>query len=229
MTVVSVHLADVGFPASLGIVRHLPKPGEIDGLRNANMGIAATFTGKNVPSPEVGRVGLIGFWDNELALKQFETNHQLAAKFAGGWHVRAHPLRMHGTWPGMPDDTPKQRSVPHEGPVLVLTLAHTKLSRFPAFMKTNTLAEAAVLKAPGNIFATGIVRPPRLESISLWESSEASMDYAFSGNQPGHPDAMKVDRAKPFHHQSAFVRLAIDEFGGSLGGKTPLASDAIKI
>ncbi len=229
MTVVSVHLADVGFPASLAMMRHVPKAGEIDGLRHADTGIAATFTGKSVPSPNIGRVGLIGFWDSELALKQFETNHPLAAKFEGGWHVRAHPLRMHGTWPGMPADTPKQRNVPHDGPVLVLTLARPKLSRFPAFAKTNTQAEAAVLKAPGNIFATGIVRPPRLQSISLWESTEASMDYAFSGNQPGHPEAMKVDRAKPFHHESAFIRLAIDEVGGSLAGKTPLAADALKL
>ncbi|MEY2399758.1 MAG: hypothetical protein QOJ00_2932 [Actinomycetota bacterium] len=227
MTVVSVHLADVGFPASLGIIRHVPRAGEIGGLRNANIGIAARFTGSAMPNPIIGRVGLIGFWDNELALKQFETNHPLAGKLDDGWRVRAHPLRMHGSWPGMPADVPKQRAVSHDGPVLVLTLAHTKLTRLPAFLKTNTQAEAAVVKAPGNIFAMGIARPPRVESVSLWESTEASIDYAFSGSQPGHPEAMKVDQAKPFHHESAFIRLAIDEVAGSLGGGTPLAADAV--
>ena len=59
MTVVSVHLADVGFPASLGLIRRVPKPGEIHGLRNANVGVAARFTGSARPQPILGRVGLI--------------------------------------------------------------------------------------------------------------------------------------------------------------------------
>ena len=38
MTVVSVHLADVGLPRSLGLIRH-PRPASIPGLLQANLAI----------------------------------------------------------------------------------------------------------------------------------------------------------------------------------------------
>ena len=41
------------------------------------------------------------------------------------------------------------------------------------------------------------------------------------------PEAVAAGRAKPFHHQEAFIRLAIDEIRGSLAGRNPLPPDAI--
>src|ERR1700716_3387022 len=77
MTVVSVHIADVGLPKSLDLIRH-PRPGSIPGLLQATSGIAAKF-GTTPARPSPGRVGLIAFWQNEAALKEFETTHPLAA------------------------------------------------------------------------------------------------------------------------------------------------------
>jgi heme-degrading monooxygenase HmoA len=71
--------------------------------------------------------------------------------------------------------------------------------------------------------------PPFVASVSLWESSEAATDYAFSGHQAGHPEAVAAGRAKPFHHQEAFIRLAIGEIRGSLTGRNPLPPDAIHV
>src|SRR5207248_6531095 len=68
-----------------------------------------------------GRVGLIAFWQDEVALKQFAATHPLAAKLGGGLVVYARPLRIHGAWPGIGDDVSTHRTVEHEGPVLVLT------------------------------------------------------------------------------------------------------------
>ncbi|MBV8162173.1 MAG: hypothetical protein JO265_14735 [Acidimicrobiia bacterium] len=225
MTVVSVHVADVGFPRSLSLIRH-PKAGSIDGLLQANAGIAAKFgTAPARPSP--GRVGLIAFWADEVARKQFEATHPLAAKLGGGVAIDARPLRMYGEWPGIGDDVPKQRKVDHRGPVLVLTLAKTKPSRFVPFFRASQPAEKAVVKAPGNLFSTAILRPPFISSMSLWESSDAAMDYAFSGNQPGHPEAIAAGHAKPFHHRQAFIRFAIDDLRGSLGASNPLPANTV--
>ena len=124
MTAVSVHIADVGLPKSLGLIRH-PRPASIPGLLQANAGIAATF-GTTPARPSPGRVGLIAFWDDEGALEQFEATHPLAAKYDGGLAVHARPLRIHGAWPGIGDDVPTRRNVEHDGAVLVLTLARTK-------------------------------------------------------------------------------------------------------
>src|SRR4051812_5918070 len=57
MTVVSIHIADVGLPKSLGLIRH-PRPTSIPGLLQANAGIAAKF-GTTPARPSPGRVGLI--------------------------------------------------------------------------------------------------------------------------------------------------------------------------
>ena len=227
MSVVSVHIADVGVPKSLGFVRH-PRPPSIPGLLHANAGVAATF-GTTPARPSPGRVGLIAFWQDEVALKQFEATHPLAAALAGGVVVHARPLRIHGAWPGIGDDVPKQRNVEHDGPVLVLTLAKTKLSRFVPFFRASQPAEKAVATAPGNVFSSAVLRPPFISSVSLWESSDSAMDYAYSGHQAGHPEAIAAGRVKPFHHQQAFIRLAIDEIRGSLAGRNPLPPAAARV
>jgi hypothetical protein len=227
MTVVSVHIADVGLPKSLGLIRH-PRPASIPGLLHANAGIAAKF-GTTPARPSPGRAGLIAFWQDDVALKKFDATHPLAAKLAGGLVVYARPLRIHGAWPGIGDDVPTQRNVEHDGPVLVLTLARTKFSRFIPFFRASQPAEKAVVKAPGNVFSSAVLRPPFISSVSLWESSDAAMDYAFSGHQAGHPEAIAAGRVKPFHHQQAFIRLAIDEVRGSLDGHNPLPLGAVRV
>lgn len=40
------------------------------------------------PPPRIRRIGLIAFWEQELALEQFLGEHPVAAVLAGGWHVR---------------------------------------------------------------------------------------------------------------------------------------------
>ena len=183
--------------------------------------MAATF-GTTPARPSPGRVGLIAFWQDDAALGRFEASHPLAAALGTGLVVHARPIRIHGAWPGIAEDVPKQRNVEHDGPVLVLTLARTKPSRFVPFFRASQPAEKAVAAAPGNVFSSAPLRPPFISSVSLWESSDAAMDYAYSGRQPGHPEAVDAGRVKPFHHQQAFIRLAIDEIRGSLGGRNSL-------
>lgn len=227
MTVVSVHIADVGVLKSLALIRH-PRPGSIPGLLQANAGLAAKF-GTTPARPSPGRVALIAFWQDEVARKQFEATDRLAAQLGAGLVVNARPLRIHGRWPGISDDVATQRNVDHDGPVLVLTLAKTKFSRLIPFFRASQPAEKAVVKAPGNVFASAVLRPPFIASVSLWESSKAAMDYAYSGQQAGHPEAVAAGRVKPFHHQQAFIRLAIDEIRGSLAGHNPIPQGTIQV
>lgn len=227
MTIVSVYIADVGLPKSLGLIRH-PRPASIPGLLQANAGLTATF-GTTPARPSPGRVGLIAFWQDEAALEQFETTHPLAAQFGDGLAVHARPLRIHGAWPGIDDDVPRHRHVEHDGPVLVLTLANTKFSRLIPFLRASGPAEKAVVKAPGNVFSSAVLRPPFVSTVSLWESSAAAMHYAFTGQQAGHPQAIAAGRLKPFHHDQAFIRLAIDEVRGSLAGRNPLPPGVVRV
>ena len=221
--IASVHLADVGVASALAIMRKSPPPGSVAGLRHANVALAAPLRGALVPSPQLGRAGLIAFWDDDDALDHFLVGHPLAAKFSPGWHVRLAPLRAYGTWPGLPADTPTARNVTHEGPVVALTLGRPRVSQLIRFVRTSAKAEASVKAAAGLMWATGLARPPSLvATCSLWESTQALSTFAYGRRDQAHPDAIASGEAKPFHHQQAFIRFRPYDAHGQLEGKNPL-------
>ena len=218
--IASVHIADVGAGAT---VRRLWRTPKWPGLRHANLAITAPLGGPIRPSPQLGRLALVASWDDDDALDRFLGGHPMASALAGGWHVRLEPLRAWGSWPGLPDDLPRRRDVDHDGPAAVLTLGRLRLTQAPRFLRTSNRAENSVRAAPGLVWATGMARPPFVSTCSLWESTEALSAYAYDTADPAHPDAIAADRAKPFHHEEAFIRFRPYASQGSLAGRNPLA------
>lgn len=221
--IASVHIADVGARTAFGQARKAPRPSAVPGLRHANIGLAAPLSKRVMPSPQFGRVGLIAFWDAEEALDRFEDSHPLAQRLAGGWHARLEPLRMFGSWPGVPDDIARSRADSDDGEKVVLTLGRLRLPQAPRFLRTSAKAEGALASASGLTWATGIAKPPFVATCSLWQSTEALSDYAFGDGDPAHADAIKEQARKQFHHESAFIRFHPLSTRGSLGGKNPLS------
>jgi hypothetical protein len=226
--IASVHIADVGGGKALGVLRKPPKVGVVPGLRRANVAGAAPLSASIRKRPQLGRAGLVAFWDDDAALDHFLANHPLADALAGGWRMRLAPLRIHGHWDGVPDDLPHGRKVDHVGPTAVLTLARLKFRRLVPFMRTSAKAEGAVIAAPGLVWTTGLAKPPFLATCSLWESTDALSAYAYSGQPPAHPDAIAVDRKKPFHHESAFIRFRPYGVEGQLDGRNPLPAERVR-
>jgi hypothetical protein len=217
--IASVHIADVGPRAALRVLRRAPSA---PGLRQANVAVTTALGGSVRPSPDLGRAALVAFWDDDAALDGFLSNHPTAAALADGWHVRLDPLRAHGSWPGVPDDIPRQRKVDHDGVAAVLTLGRLRLTQAVRFVRHATRTGNQVLRAPGLIWATAMARPPFVGTCSLWESSDALAAYAY-GEEPPHPEAIAAGRAKPFHHQEVFIRFRPYGSEGSLAGRNPLA------
>ncbi|MBV9409961.1 MAG: spheroidene monooxygenase [Acidimicrobiia bacterium] len=217
--IASVHIADVGPGRALRVLRRAPSA---PGLRNAQVALTAALGGSVRPSPDLGRAALIAFWDDDAALDGFLATHPLATTMGAGWSVRLAPLRVFGSWPGLPDDLPRARKVEHEGPAVVLTFGRLRVSQTIRFLRTTNKAENRVVGAPGLIFATGMARPPFVATCSLWESSETLSAYAYGSDRPAHPDAIAADRVKPFHHQQAFIRFRPYASQGSLAGRNPL-------
>jgi hypothetical protein len=220
--IASVHIADVGVGKTLGLQRKAPKPGDVPGLRMAEVSPAARFNGKVRPTLQFSRAGLIAFWDDDAALDAFLAEHPVAGALADGWRIRLAPLRAFGTWPGLPEDVPKPRTVEHEGPAAVITIARFRWSRVIKFFRTNAAAEASVLEAPGMLWAVAFGRPPFVATCSLWESADALREYAYGETSAGHPDAITANRTTPFHHQSAFIRFRPYASHGHLDGRNPL-------
>jgi len=222
--IASVHIADVGVRTAFGGARNAPRPTSVPGLRHANIGLAAPLSKRVMPSPQLGRVGLIAFWDDEEAIDRFEADHPLAKRLSGGWHARLAPLRMFGSWPGVPDDIARARTDQDDGDKIVLTLGRLKLPQAPRFLRRSAKAEGALAGASGLTWATGLAKPPFFATCSLWQSTQALSEYAYGRSDPAHSDAIHEQAMKAFHHESAFIRFRPLSSAGSLGGKNPLAA-----
>jgi heme-degrading monooxygenase HmoA len=224
--VAAVHIADIGAGAALKLLRKRPDRHTIAGCRSIDIGAGARF-GRTPPRTDVGRVGLISFWDSDDALSEFHESHPLAEALGGGWHVRLKALRAHGSWPGLDEDVDRRRHTDQPGPYVVLTLARFKWPRVVAFARTSGPAEKAVVESDVT-WVTAIVRPPFAATCSIWESEEAINEYAYRHKDGPHPGAITAGRKKPFHHRAAFVRFHPYLSEGGLAGKNPLPAHTLE-
>jgi hypothetical protein len=220
--VVSVQIAELGARGGLAALLRRPDPDRIAGLGYAETALTAGLGGR-MPRPGLGRVAMISVWEDEEALDRFSSEHPAANRFRQGWEVRLEPLRVYGAWPAMPGLPERELPVDDEEPVAVLTLGRLRLRRAPSFLRTGAPAESEVVREPDLLAGTGLARPPHLVStFSVWRTAAAMRDYAIR-ESGAHRAAVESDRAKPFHHESAFVRFRPLSSRGSWGGRDPLA------
>ncbi|CAN5210077.1 hypothetical protein BH20ACT3_BH20ACT3_01530 [soil metagenome] len=224
LTVQLAHLGPVGTVRSL--IRR-PTFAEVPGLRSAEVALLAPLVATGPPS--IGTAGLIAFWDHEDAADDFIDTHPTGQRFSGGLRACLRPLRAYGSLPGLPDDVPDARAVPHDGPVVVVTLARLHLSQTIRFARASRPAEKAAVAHDGMIWGTAAIRVPFLATISIWQSSRAAATYAYGRNQAAHRAAIAKQHEREFHRQSAFIRFAPTRVEGALGGSNPLDASAISL
>lgn len=222
--IVSFHLADPGPRAAVKALRRPPTPAEVPGLTYAETVTTAPLGGGLLPAPRPRRVGMIAAWEGDEALDEFGRNERLATTFADGWEVRMQPLRVSGHWPEMPWLPQQPLPVDDEEPVIALTLGRLRLARALPFLRSAAAAEADAVADGALLASTGLARPPHLVStFSIWRSMTAMRDYAY-GRDGAHQAAVRSDRARPFHHASAFVRFRPYASRGNWDGRDPLAA-----
>ena len=198
--IASVHLADLSVRRALAVLRRAPDPSSTPGLRYSKVALAAPLRSSLLPSPDIRRPALVAFWDDDDALSRFLAEDRAATPFAQGWQVRLEPLRAFG---------------------------RLRITQALRFLRTSAKAEEGVLAAPGLIWATGLGRPPFVSTCSLWESAHAASTYAYGPGDAAHQNAIKTDRARPFHHESAFIRFRPYGAEGRLDRKNRLPEHAL--
>jgi hypothetical protein len=222
--IVSVHIADVGVLRAPRLLLRRPDASATPGLISAEPVTTAPLGGRPVPRPKPGRVGLIAAWQDDGALDRFLREGPWAERLAGGWHVRLEPLRVFGSWAPMPGLPSRELPVDDSEPVVVLTLGRLRLNRALPFLRSAAAAEAAAVGDGAMVASTGLARPPHLVStFSIWRSAAAMRRYAF-GQSGAHQAAVKADRRRPFHHESAFIRFRPYSSHGSWDGRDPLGT-----
>lgn len=223
VVIVSVHIAAVGPRAAAEVLLRQPKPSRVPGLTYAETTANAPLGEPLLPPKRLGQVGMIAAWENDEALDEFASRHPVGRRLAAGWEVRLRPLRVAGAWAGMPGLPKRALPVEDSEPVGILTLGRLRLLRTGAFRRSAAPAEAAALESPALLAGTGLARPPRLvATFTLWRGAAAMRDFAYGRGLP-HQAAIDADRARPFHHESAFVRFRPYASRGRWGERDPLS------
>jgi hypothetical protein len=223
--IVSVHLADVSKRSALRLMRTSLDPSTVPGLRSAQITIAAPLSGRLLPRPNLGRVGLIAGWDDEPAVEVFLADHPLAEQLAHGWHACLEPMRVFGAWPRLPGLPTTEKPMDDTEPAAVLTLGRLRLSQTVRFLRASAAAEDLAVRDPALLASTGLARPPGLvATFSLWRNTSAMRAYAHGDSEPGHLAAIQAHAARPFHRESAFVRFRPCAAAGTWDGCNPLAT-----
>jgi hypothetical protein len=224
--IVSVHIADVSPGVAAATLLRPPKPADVPGLTYAKTTTIAALGEPLLPPRQLRRVGMIAAWRDDGAFDDFSRRHPVAERFAPGWEVRLQPLRVFGSWAGMPGLPAKALPVGDDEPVGVLTLGRLRLRRVGAFRRSAAPAEADAIASPALLAGTGLARPPRLvATFSLWRGAATMRKYATNAGG-SHRAAVEADRVRPFHHESAFIRFRPYASRGSWDGRDPLAETA---
>ncbi|HEV3095219.1 MAG TPA: hypothetical protein VGY30_12005 [Solirubrobacteraceae bacterium] len=221
--ILSAHIADVGPRTAAGLLRDRPER-RVDGLRYAEIALAAPLGAHLLPRLNLGRVGLIACWEQEAQLDRFLANDPLAKRLSGGWHVRLQPLRMVGGWRELEDLPNSGDPAGDDEPVAIITLARFRHSQLPRFLRASAGAEGQAVGDPALVASTGLGRPPRFAAtFSLWRSVAEMRAYVTGRQGPEHAAAMRQHAAKPFHHESAFLRFRPYGAEGTWDGREPLS------
>jgi hypothetical protein len=221
--IVSVHIAELGLRDAGLVLLRQPRPGAVPGLTYAETLTTAPLGEPLLPPQELGRVGMFAVWENDAALEEFTRRHAVGTRLASGWQVRLQPLRVFGSWKGMPGLPARALPVEDGEPVGILTLGRLRLRRISVFRKAAAPAEHAAIESPALLAGTGLARLPRLvATFSLWRSAGEMREYAVERGGP-HAAAMAADRLHDFHRESAFVRFRPYASEGEWDGRDPLA------
>ncbi len=220
--IASVHICAPGPGRALRAFRAPPEPRAIEGLTYAQTLLTAPLDRRLLPRPKLAEVGLLAAWRDDADLDRFLADAKLAGTFAEGWHVRMRPLRVVGAWRAMPGLPASPIEAEQDEPVAVLTLGRVRRLRLLPFLRAAAAAEADLERRAGLIAATGLAHPPHLVStFSLWRSAAEMHAYAHRA-AGAHMRAVRRDRARSFHHESAFIRLRPYHSAGIWGTIDPL-------
>lgn len=222
--IATVHIADLGARGTIRAIRHRPRTDAVDGLRWCEVAAAVPLASKMPPT--LRRAVLLAVWDDEDSA-QAGRETEAFTPFDGGFHAMLRPIRAFGTWPELPEDVPRSRSTPHDGPVIVLTLGRLKLGQTIRFFRASRPAERAAVTAGGFVWGTAAARPPFVATVSIWRNSDAAVGYAYDHAEAAHPQAVAAQRRKDFHHQSAFIRFTPARTSGGLEHPNAMPSDPL--
>jgi hypothetical protein len=226
--IASVHMCDSGVLANL--TRLAPKPAKVDGLRWCRKALCAEPSPGATPSVQLGRGGIMAWWNDDASLDAFLAAHPNSAPFRDGWSVRLRPTRSRAKWPNADFDAFPEKNERHDGVHVALTLGNARIPTFPRFMKVSGNLEEQFVKDDEGLWGLAMTLPPRIVmTMTFWSSQDATDHYIHSG---AHGAAIKdhYDLRTDVHEfvaDGGFFGFQPYAMTGSLTGKNPTPANLL--
>jgi len=220
--IASVHMCDTNVVRNL--TRLAPKPAQVEGLRWCRKALCAEPSPGPRPSVQLGRGGILAWWDDDAALNRFLAEHPKAAPFRDGWSVRLRPTRSRATWPKADFNPFPEKNQRHDGVHVALTLGTARLPSFPRFMKVSGNLEEQFVNDEHGLWGLAMTLPPRIVmTMTFWSSQDATDAYIHSGAHGAairdHYD-LRTD-VHEFVSDGGFFGFQPYAMTGRLSGKNP--------
>ncbi len=180
------------------------------------------------PRPNTAVWAILATWpDAETARHRTRTApvyRRWLGRASESWTKLLEPTSARCKWSGQQPFTPTD--TPNPGPVVALTRARMRATRFMRFWQRVPDISAMIGSDPGVIFKIGIGEVPLLHQVtfSIWPDA-ASMARFARGNGP-HGRAIQAVRAENWFSEELYARFRILDDWGTWDGKRPLTKDA---
>jgi hypothetical protein len=131
------------------------------------------------------------------------------------------PYLSHGSWSGR-ELFPDAKSKDADGPIGILTRATIRLSKAKDFWDNVPPVQQQMSQAKGLLYSVGIGEMPYLRqaTFSIWESSEAMKNFAYTMKE--HREVINKTRERNWYSEEMFTRFRIIGSAGSLNGVNPV-------
>jgi heme-degrading monooxygenase HmoA len=184
-------------------------------------------TGKNGQfslKPDWQQWALLAVWDNKDHFDNFYSYSFIASwwKFFGAerWTILLDPLQSHGKWGGKePFGSAVMKD--HEGPIVVLTRANVKYSKFRQFWRSVGGVTNQLYQAKGYVLSFAIGETySQPATFSIWRNMEDMKAFSYAGGE--HADVIKRARKENWLSEELFARFGLIESFGTIDGTDPL-------
>ena len=174
--------------------------------------------------PDWQQWGVLAVWDDRLSFEEFYDRSFIAFWWnfflVEKWTILCEPLQSHGKWGGKePFGSATMKD--HQGPLIVLTRANIKYSKFWQFWKSVNAVTNQLHQSKGYIMSVGIGELYSLAAtFSIWDSIEDMRAYAYAHGE--HADVIKRARKENWFNEDLFARFKPLASFGTINGKDPL-------
>ncbi len=184
-------------------------------------------TGKNGHfslKPDWQQWGLLAVWYSKAEFDEFYSHSFITSwwKFFGveKWTILCEPLQSHGKWGGK-EPFGSAVMTDHEGPIVVLTRANIKYSKFKQFWSSVGDVTNQLYQAKGYIMSVAIGEVySKPATFSIWQNMDDMKAFSYAGGE--HADVIKRARKENWLSEELFTRFRPIESFGTINGTDPL-------